>query len=108
MAATQHTPGPWSLVLLQDRSIKHLVPVDKDRVSLLTIIHEADTPYAAVLRDADAKLIALAPAILIALQTLHTICLGMDLENQQARPTEAAYQAAMATAAAALKMAVRP
>ena len=42
------------------------------------------------------------PAILIALQTLHTVCLAMDLENQMERPTEAEYQAAMAQAAAAI------
>lgn len=49
-----------------------------------------------------------APSLLPALRQLHAVCLGMDLENQMERPTEDEYQAAMAAAAAALQVAVRP
>ena len=45
---------------------------------------------------------AASPDLLAALRELHRVCLGMDLENQMERPTEAEYQAAMAGAAAAL------
>lgn len=38
-----------------------------------------------------------------ALEELHRVCEAMDLENQDERPTEDEYQAAMAEAAAVLK-----
>lgn len=50
----------------------------------------------------DARLMAAAPDLLQTLQTLHAVCLAMDLEDQMTRPTEAEYQAAMAQAAAAI------
>ena len=43
-----------------------------------------------------------APTTAEALQTLHAVCLAMDLEDQMTRPTDAEYQVAMAQAAAAL------
>lgn len=43
------------------------------------------------------------PTVVEALQTLHAVCVGMDLEEQMTRPTEAEYQVAMAQAAAALR-----
>jgi len=52
------TPGPWSLAKVVDRSIEHLCPVDRDRLSLLTVVHEGETPYGAVFRDEDAKFMA--------------------------------------------------
>ena len=52
------TPGPWSLAKVIDRSIEHLCPVDRDRLSLLTVVHEGETPYGAVFRDEDAKFMA--------------------------------------------------
>ena len=45
---------------------------------------------------------AAAPDLLHALQRLHAVCVAMDLDNQQERPTEDEYQAAMALAAAAI------
>lgn len=65
---TQHTPGPWSLEPVEDRSIKHLCPVDSERMSLLTIVHQDETPFAAVYKDADAHLIAAAPDLLAELR----------------------------------------
>ena len=76
--STQHTPGPWSLEPVEDRSIKHLCPVDSERMSLLTIVHQDETPFAAVYKDADAHLIAAAPDLLEALQSYS---LPIDLEN---------------------------
>lgn len=38
-----------------------------------------------------------------ALRELHRVCLGMDLERQDERPTEEQYQAAMDAAAEALR-----
>jgi hypothetical protein len=52
------TPGPWDLAKIIDRSIEHLCPVDRDRLSLLTVVHEGETPYGAVFRDEDAKFMA--------------------------------------------------
>ena len=40
--------------------------------------------------------------LLEALRELHSVCVRMDAEFQDARPTEEEYQAAMAGAAAAL------
>lgn len=37
------------------------------------------------------------------LRELHRVCLGMDIDNQDVRPTEAEYQAVMARAAEALR-----
>lgn len=65
-----HTPGPWSLEAVEDRSIKHLCPIDSERMSLLTVVHQDETPFAAVYNDADARLIAAAPELLEALQDL--------------------------------------
>lgn len=45
-----------------------------------------------------------AKALRAALAELHRVCLGMDLENQAERPTEAEYQTAMTAAAAALQL----
>ena len=52
------TPGPWGLAKITDRSIEHLCPVDRDRLSLLTVVHEGETPYGAVYRDEDANFVA--------------------------------------------------
>jgi hypothetical protein len=52
-----------------------------------------------------APLLTLSAAIeaLDALRELHRVCLGMDLERQGDRPTEAEYQVAMARAEYALQ-----
>ena len=69
--SSKHTPGPWRLEEVVDRSIKHLCPVaDVDGFSLLTVVHTEGNdgneciPFAAVYRDADARLIAAAPELL--------------------------------------------
>jgi hypothetical protein len=54
--------------MVGDRSIKHLCPVDLDNLSLLTVVQQDDTPFAAVFTDADAYLIAAAPDMLAALR----------------------------------------
>lgn len=72
---SKHTPGPWRLEEVVDRSIKHLCPVaDVDGFSLLTVVHtegydgDECVPFGAVYRDADARLIAAAPDLLEALK----------------------------------------
>ena len=99
----QHTPGPWRLELVEDRSIKHLCPVAKaDDFSLLTVVytdgHDGDecVPFGAVYRDADAKLIAAAPELLDALERL--------LESADVR--DAADAGALKQARAAISKAV--
>lgn len=69
-----HTPGPWGLSFVQDRTIRHLVPIDAGGTSLLTVVNERgydgcgeETPFAAVYSDDDARLIAAAPDMLQAL-----------------------------------------
>jgi len=65
------TPSPWDLVHVVDRSIDHLCPVDRDNLSLLTVVHEGETPYGAVYRDDDARFMAAAnPAAVLALIAL--------------------------------------
>lgn len=54
------------------------------------------------LKDQIHQLCAEAAQTRAALHELHRVCHGMDLEDQDARPTEDEYQAAMAAAAAAL------
>jgi hypothetical protein len=85
--STQHTPGPWSLELVEDRSIKHLCPVDSERMSLLTIVHDDETPFAAVYKDADARLIAAAPELLEACKVaFHQTCsVGRPKDWEQLR-----------------------
>ena len=65
---SKHTPGPWRLEEVADRSIKHLCPVaDVDGLSLLTVVYTDGydgnecIPFAAVYRDADAHLIFASP-----------------------------------------------
>ena len=102
--STQHTPGPWSLELVEDRSIKHLCPVDGERMSLLTIVHQDEAPpFAAVYKDADAHLIAAAPCLLDALHELTQIasvleatCLG-DSRAKENRMDRARAAIAKAT-----------
>jgi hypothetical protein len=101
--SAKHTPGPWSLEPVEDRSIKHLCPVDGERMSLLTIVHQDETPFAAVYKDADARLIAAAPCLLDALQELTQIasvleatCLG-DSRAKENRMDRARAAIAKAT-----------
>lgn len=74
---SKHTPGPWRLEEVIDGSIKHLCPVgDVDGFSLLTVVNtegyddDEYVPFAAVYRDADARLIAAAPDLLEALKDM--------------------------------------
>lgn len=68
MTTAAHTPGPWNLRLMQDRSIKHFCPVDADGQSLLTVVDQGGTLFAGIYVDADARLIAAAPELLAALR----------------------------------------
>lgn len=63
----QHTPGPWELIEAGDR-ISHFVPCNQKRESILTVVTEDDTRFAAVYHEADARLIAAAPELLKALK----------------------------------------
>lgn len=67
---SKHTPGPWTIAEVVDRSIIHLCPIDKDDQSLLTIVYQDETPFAAVYKKEDAILIAAAPELLEILQRI--------------------------------------
>lgn len=78
------TPGPWGLVEVVDRSINHLCPVNRDNLSLLTVVHEGETPYGAVYLNEDAKFIAAAnPAAVLEL-------IALARQAQSSQPSEAA------------------
>jgi len=82
------TPGPWSLAKVIDRSIEHLCPVDRDRVSLLTVVHEGETPYGAVFRDEDAKFMTgIHPEQVLALIALARAALAHQPAQEQASTT---------------------
>ena len=40
----KHTPGPWMLKDVENdhKSIRHLVPIDSDGLSLLTVVEHND------------------------------------------------------------------
>lgn len=63
-----YTPGPWDLIGVGIDIIK---PCPHHRgTSILTVVEEGDTPYAAVFNQADAHLISAAPDLLEALEAL--------------------------------------
>ncbi len=103
--SAKHTLGPWRLEPVEDRSIKHLCPVaEADNFSLLTVVysggHDGDecTAFAAVYRDEDARLIAAAPELLEALQTLTDHCRRMGFDTREEEPLLQAAEAAIAKA----------
>jgi len=57
---TTHTAGPWKLLAVGDGTSR-MCPADADGLSLLTIVDEDGGDFAAVYKDADARLIAAAP-----------------------------------------------
>jgi hypothetical protein len=65
-----YTPGPWRLEIIEDRSIKHLCPIDADDISILTVVMQDEMPFACVYNDADARLIVAAPDLLDAMMAL--------------------------------------
>ena len=78
---TKHTPGPWRLVAIEDRSIKHLCPCNADGVSILTIVHQAQIPFATVYEEADARLIAAAPEMFEALKLADAMLSGANMNT---------------------------
>jgi hypothetical protein len=68
MSGAMHTPGPWALFEVGDR-IKRMCPAAVEtKTSILTVVGEDETTFAAVLEIADARLIAAAPDLLEALE----------------------------------------
>lgn len=61
--ADKHTPGPWPLIEIEGK----LCPAGEG-VSILTVVSEDGTNFAAVYEDADARLISAAPDLLEALK----------------------------------------
>lgn len=59
-----HTPGPWATVEVGDKPFVCLAVMDSDRQSLFTLVEEDGVEFAAVMEDADARLIAAAPDLL--------------------------------------------
>jgi hypothetical protein len=89
------SPGPWSVRPLRTA----LAIVDAGGECVAVVPPGQDTKHA------DAQLLASSPQTLHALQLLYRICLDCDLEDQQRRPTEEDYQAAMDAAEQAIQAA---
>ena len=68
----KHTPGPWRLAEVKNETgrITHLVPVDSENMSILTVADDGKTCFGAVYLDGDARLIAAAPDILQELKNI--------------------------------------
>ena len=96
-----YTQGPWEHLGRGDIITRHAPTCSNDGLTDVASVYLTSDETC----RANATLIAQAPAILIALQALHAVCLGMDAENQMERPTEAEYQAAMTVAAVAIAQA---
>lgn len=62
----KHTPGPWKLLAVGDRS--RLCPADQNNQSILTLEDEGSSTFACVYENSDAYLIAAAPDLLEALK----------------------------------------
>lgn len=57
MSENKHTPEPWHLCEVENETgrIKHLVPVDAEKMSLLTIVENYQATFAAIYNDDDAR-----------------------------------------------------
>ena len=57
MSKNKHTPEPWHLCEVENETgrIKHLVPVDAEKMSLLTIVENDQATFAAIYNDDDAR-----------------------------------------------------
>lgn len=57
MSENKHTPEPWHLCEVENETgrIKHLVPVDAENMSLLTIVENDQATFAAIYNDDDAR-----------------------------------------------------
>ena len=57
MSENKHTPEPWHLCEVENETgrIKHLVPVDSEKLSLLTIVENDQGTFAAIYNDEDAR-----------------------------------------------------
>lgn len=76
VSTAQQTEGPWQLLAVGDNA--RLCPADAAGVSLLTIVGEGETDFAAVYNEADARLIAAAPELLGVLREVQQQCLSDD------------------------------
>ncbi len=77
---SKYTPGPWLLFEVggDNGTVEKLCPVSSERQSILTVTEEQDSIFAAVLSDADARLIAAAPELLEALKEVYDWCYPTD------------------------------
>ena len=96
-----HTPGPWHVDLASGYANVWRVRDEQDRI-IGTFDQLGRIPKGA---DANAILCAAAPAMLDALYLLSHICRNMKAENENHRPSEAAYQVAMRCASAVISKA---
>ena len=94
--SAKHTPGPW---VAGTKSVT--APETEDRLGIDVRLYSGNAGD----NLANARLIAAAPDMLAALRELHAVCVGMDLENQNDRPTEEQYCATMDAARVAIKAA---
>ncbi|MCD8349104.1 MAG: hypothetical protein LUC93_00645 [Planctomycetaceae bacterium] len=64
----KHTPGPWEIIPVGDGLVK--MAIGHKGVSILTVVGEDVTPFGAVFKEEDARLIAAAPDLLGACEKL--------------------------------------
>ena len=90
--SAKHTPRPWfpSQIL------------DDGRWGIITAQNEIVVGVTQALTIENARLIATVHDLLAALRELHAVCVDMDLENQNDRPTEEQYCATMDAARVAI------
>ena len=71
------TPAPWTLVDIEGK----LCPAGAGNLSILTVVDEDGTPFAAVYDPSDAALIAAAPDLLEALKDARYALYGNGAGN---------------------------
>lgn len=84
VSAGQHTPGPWATAEVGDKPFTCLAVMNSERVSLFTLVEEDGVEFAAVMEEADARLIAAAPDLLTALRAVmkeHQSGYGLQCES---------------------------
>jgi hypothetical protein len=101
-----HTPGPWEW----DGNTLRPANLDPSRSAVHSILDAeggygflgSDRHATSAELDADRRLIAAAPELLAELKNLLKVCVDMDAENDNEKPTEAEYIAAIQSAAKAI------
>jgi hypothetical protein len=104
-----HTPGPWHASSSGEGQPLNRIGYamrgvgggyDSRCIALLSVSERDDEVV-----SANARLMAAAPELLANLKKLLAVCVAMDAEQDNERPDEADYQAAIVSAARVIKAA---